>query len=858
VNSYGMGGWIMRAQLLAGLLTGAAAPLAAQTTVPAPASLTPGSTVTIAPGSQYRAGGLHRLFFGDHYRDLWTTPIQVEVLDLSSFGGGLTPTKKGGGKQTKSLRFKSKDGREYGFRSVNKDPSPLLPPELRETLVESIFQDQISAAHPAGALVVPPLLQAVGVRAAPPRLLVMPDDPALGEFRQEFAGMLGTLEERATEAEDGAPGFLGAADVNDTEEMFEKLDRNPDERVDTRAFLAARLMDLFLGDWDRHVDQWKWIQVGSKNAPYQPVPYDRDQAFVRYDGFLLDLARVSGYPQLVNFGKSYPSMTGLHWNARFIDRRLLTGLERPTWDSVAAELQAKLTDGVIDDAVRRLPSEYYEKDGARMATALKSRRDQLPEAAGKLYRLLAGQVDVRATSQDEVATARRGGDGSLELTIADRRKDGTLKEPYFRRRFLGSETKDVRLFMMGGADSVTVEGTGGPPLKVIGGDGADVLTAAGGGARLYDVDADSRAIGAPITRKPYRQPDSTSVIEPAPRDWGHQWRFVPWLSYEPDVGLFFGGGASRYGYGFRKDPYASWWRIRAGYATTAAAPRVDLLGDLRRENSPLRFQVYARASGIEVVRFFGFGNSTPLIDDEISEVEQEQYQLSLGIAWPLARRLLFSVGPIVRYSTTDLDQPNLIGQLQPYGSDNFGQLGAQAALDYDSRDSKLAATRGARLLLGASVFPEVWDVESTFGEVHGEASTYLTAPIPLRPTLALRAGGKYVSGDYPFHEAAHIGGAATVRGLREHRYIGDYSAWGNAELRLSFGRARIVLPAEVGIFGLADAGRVWLDGEDSDEWHEAFGGGIWLAFLSRDGTLTAAVARGEGRNGVYVRAGFAY
>ncbi len=272
----------------------------------------------------------------------------------------------------------------------------------------------------------------------------------------------------------------------------------------------------------------------------------------------------------------------------------------------------------------------------------------------------------------------------------------------------------------------------------------------------------------------------------------------------------------------------------------------------------MRYFVYARASGIEVVRFFGFGNESPLINDDLSKVEQQQYQLNLGVGWPLGRHVAFTVGPVLRYSSTDLDAPTLISQLQPYGSDDFGQLGAQATLDFDSRDSKAAATRGVRLLVGGSVFPELWDVESTFGEVHGELSTYLTAPMPLRPTLALRAGGKYVSGDYPFHEAAHVGGASTVRGLREHRYIGDYSAWGNAELRLSFGRAQIVLPAEVGIFGLADIGRVWLDGETSDEWHDAFGGGIWMAFLNRQSTLTAALARGEGRNAVYVRAGFAY
>jgi hypothetical protein len=847
----------MRVHFLVALLLGAAAPLAAQTTTPNRQQLTPGSTVSVTPGD-YRAGWLHRLFFGDHYRNLWSTPVKVEVLDLSAIGGGLTPTEKGGGKQTKSLRFKSKEGREYAFRSVNKDPSPLLPPELRETLVESIFQDQISASHPAGALVVPPLLEAVGVRSAPPRLFVMPDDATLGEFRQEFAGMLGTLEERATEAEDGAPGFAGAVDVNDTDEMFKKLDRNPDERVSVRQYLAARLMDLFLGDWDRHEGQWKWIQVGSKDAMYQPVPYDRDQAFVRYDGFLLDLARMSGYPQLVDFGTSYPSMTGLHWNARFVDRRLLTGLERAVWDSVANELQGKLTDRVIDDAVRELPPEYYALDGARLAAALKARRDKLPRAANQLYDLLAGQVDVRATGESDVVTARRGGDGSLELTVADRRKDGTLKEPYFRRRFLGSETDDVRLFLLGGADSVSVTGSGGPRLRLIAGEGNDVITASGGGVKVYDEDPDTRATGAGVNHKPYHVPDSASAVKAAPRDWGHQWRFVPWLSYEPDIGLFFGAGFSRYGYGFRKNPYSTWWRLRAGYATGASAPRADLLGEFRRENSPVFFQLYARASGIEVVRFFGFGNETPLINDDLSRVEQQQYQFQLGLGVPLSRQLTFSLGPVVKYSTTELDEPTFISQVRPYGSDDFGQLGAYATLDFDSRDSKLAATRGLRLALGGSIYPEVWDVESTFGEVHGEASTYLTPRIPLQPTLALRAGGKYVSGDYPFHEAAYIGGAQTVRGLREHRYIGDYSAWGNAELRIRFGRARIVLPADIGIFGLADAGRVWLDGQTSDEWHEAYGGGIWFAFLSREGTMTAAVARGEGRTAVYVRAGFAY
>ena len=53
-------------------------------------------SVTIVPGAHYKAGGLHRSLFGDNYRDLWTTPIRLPVLDLRSFAGGLRPDKKGG------------------------------------------------------------------------------------------------------------------------------------------------------------------------------------------------------------------------------------------------------------------------------------------------------------------------------------------------------------------------------------------------------------------------------------------------------------------------------------------------------------------------------------------------------------------------------------------------------------------------------------------------------------------------------------------------------------------------------------------------------------------------------------------
>ena len=68
---------------------------------------------------------------------------------------------------------------------------------LRETFVAWAQQDQISAIFPMAAIVVAPLLESVGLLHPDPTLVVMPDDPRLGEFREEFTGLLGFIEERA-------------------------------------------------------------------------------------------------------------------------------------------------------------------------------------------------------------------------------------------------------------------------------------------------------------------------------------------------------------------------------------------------------------------------------------------------------------------------------------------------------------------------------------------------------------------------------------------------------------------------------------------------------------------------------------
>ena len=93
---------------------------------------------------------------------------------------------------------------------------------------------------------------------------------------------------------------------------------------------------------------------------------------------------------------------------------------------------------------------------------------------------------------------------------------------------------------------------------------------------------------------------------------------------------------------------------------------------------------------------------------------------------------------------------------------------------------------------------------------------------------------------------------------RVNRYAGDASAYGSTELRLSLAKIKLVLPARIGIFGLADAGRVFLAGETSDTWHAAGGGGVSLSFLEHGYTISLAIAESEERTGIYLQGGFAF
>ena len=819
-------------------------------------------TIKVAAGKRYKATALHKLFLGKDYRNLWTTPIEVEVLDLQNFAGGLRPVMRFGGMQTLGLAMKGADGRNYSFRGVDKDPATFLPPSFMDTLAEHIIQDQTAAAHPAGTVVVPVLAKAVGVLHNEPRLVVMPDDPVLGEFREAFAGALGTIEEYPSPVSETNPGFHRATEILSSYELMDRMFAGPEDRVDTRAFLRARLLDFLIGDWDRHKKQWRWARLPGE-AKWHPIPEDRDQAFANYEGLMLTWLRFR-VPQLITFRSKYPPLEGLTWNGRYIDRFLMPNLEREAYMEISKEVQRKVTDEIIEAAVRRMPKEYFDLRGKAIISALKKRRERLREVAERYYRHLAAQVDIHCTHKNEAVDIRYHGNGDVEISVSLRDESGAVQNPYYHRRFLPHDTKEVRIYLYEGDDHVITQGEakGKIKVRVIGGDGFDVVDdSQGGRLYYYDTSRNHRLIkgrGTKLNTKDYEYP----IYEPEmpwvqPRDWGRRTAPRLWPGFSTDIGLFLGGGVNTQGYGFRKVPFADEQLIRGGYATGAQTFRFEYEGDFRRSNSSLHGLIGGRASGIEILRFYGFGNKTSSeAPDDFYKIEQNQFLFFSALGWSFGSWTTFSLGTEFKYSPITLNPNTLLGQEKPYGAKDFGQVSVRFMLNYDTRDFTVSANPGFRAQIEGFYSPSIFDVEQSFGGIQGEVAAYLPGGKSLM--LALRIGGKRVFGKYPFHEAAFIGGAATVRGYPRERFTGDASLYGNAELRMILGKTVILVPGEFGIFGLADIGRVFLKGESSRKWHPAAGGGFFFSIFDLATTFSLAVATCQERTAVYFKAGFSF
>ncbi|HZK08618.1 MAG TPA: BamA/TamA family outer membrane protein [Bacteroidales bacterium] len=815
----------------------------------------PDSAVSKA-SDQYNISESNYFWMGKNYRKVWDTEIEAPIFDISTKMGGLQIVKRGGGQQTKSLRLKDEHDREYALRSVEKYAEGALPVSMKKTIAVDVVQDQISASNPYAALVVARLANYAGVFHTNPEIVFIPDDPLLGIYRRDVANQLFLFEERPDGKGWDIASFGYSKNIVSTSKVVEAILKKRDHQVDTEATLRARLFDIWINDWDRHDDQWRWATFKKDGKTiYKPIPRDRDQAFFVNQGIIPWIAaRKWLLPKIQGFDDYTENVPGQSYNARYFDRFFLTAGDWNDWLSQIDSLKMLLSPADIDTAVAALPKEIQPLCASTTAATLKTRLNNLEPMARQLYLSLAKGVDITGTQKKDRFRIVAPNNTSLQIIKYDDKEGDTSAAVIYQRTFYASETKKIRIYGFSGDDHFNIEGNSRNKIKttIVAGDDHNHIVYEGRKAPRYITIYDKKNTKvSPLLRSRLKSGFNADALE-YDREAYNPDVVLPGIfaGYNRDDGVFIGGGAIINKYSrYRQQQY----KLLGNYAYLTNSVRFYLSGKFIYPLKKLEMNVVA---DIKAPRFesnyFGMGNESSWQEGKSKIdyylVRMTQYAVAMDFNKQISNDDAHKAGLELFYKKTDVKDVagRWVTDIPDNGLDENELKTHQymgLALSYRintiaNRETKIEEefvgshnfpTRGVRLETTYSQFIGLDDVSTGFSKASADFTGYLSFAQRPRVVYAFRVGGEKLFGDYVFHEAATLGQKDNLRGFRQTRFYGDASLYQNIDVRIRLKQFNTyILNGSTGLTLFHDVGRVWLTGENSSKWHQGYGLGLWL------------------------------
>lgn len=808
-------------------------------------------TTTVVTNKVEEKSNWHYFWLGEHFRPIYSREFEFPVLDLATFKGGMTPIKRGGGNQTNSLRLKDPNGQQYVMRALTKDASRTVPyPINKMTAANSIVQETFLSSHPFAALAIPPLANAINVYHTNPKLYYIPKQPQLGVHNDLFGGQVYLVEERAGGNWESEASLGNSEKLISTGDMSRKITHSHKHTVDQRWLLRSRLFDQVIGDWDRHDDQWRWakIKINKDSITYRAIPRDRDQPFSKYDGLVIQMARLfmPFLRQLKVYGPDVKNMKWSSWSPKFVDNSFLNEMDWSDWEAEVKYIQENLTDEVIDKAFEVWPEKAQELTGGEIASIMKARRDNLMKFAKMHYRLLYKRVDVYGTEKDELFEITRLDNENTRIRIFHKKKSGNRL--VYDRTFQRSVTKEIAVYGLGDDDDFVVTGKvkKGIKLRLIGGLGEDKFVDESKVSGLSkktivydDLDKNTFELGSESKNRRSSDPYLNTYDR---RAYHYEYDYtipLPNIGFNPDDGFLLGLNTLTTTYRFKKSPYASIHQFTGNFAFATNGLDLNYMGDFTDAIGKWNFLMQATyRTDRSAFSFFGLGNDTPLTttDFNFNRVRQSMIYIHPALKKPInALGTGFTIGPVFERTSISRTQDRFIDDSDATGlsdnifeSQNYG--GARVGLNIISVDNLQIPTKGSQLTMDASWMTDLGATDRDFTLLNADFAIYQNIDKNRNLILATRVGVSHRLGDFPFFHSAILGGNTNLRGFRADRFYGNTAFYHNTDLRLKlFSSVNEVLPFTMGLFGGIDYGRVWLDNEDSETWHAGYGGGLWFA-----------------------------
>jgi hypothetical protein len=694
----------------------------------------------------------------------------------------------------------------------------------------------MSAQHPFSPLVVAELAEAVDVPHAHPVIGVVRSDTMLGEFSSRFSGRVCLLEEREP---------MGNSD--NSLKMFAELKEDNDNGIDGAAFLRARLLDLLIGDWDRHPDQWRWVDTRKgKTKLYVGIPRDRDQAFYLNQGVFPTLAR---QPWI------QPSLQGFKGTIHHVKFNMREGAFMHSWPDmfipydqwmrITNEFVADLPDSVIRRALTKLPAAAWHLGHEELFKQIRQRRDNIPAAMSEYYRFIYKIAELKLSDKHELVSLTDGSGGSLNMRVEKMSKSNDHKE-LLNFSFTPDITKELRIYTGKGNDSVIVDNQSSPiKVRVVGDEGNKKYNVVHSLRKVKIYEKENGATYSGELKKMALRLSDDSANTAYVRTNRYN-IFMPLLGvgFNKDDGFILGLGLKYTKQGFRKVPYSSTNQLMLYHSFATSAYKIkyksEWLHIFGKTDLVSAVNIYAPEN---TQNFFGTGNETIFnkTGDHITyyRARFSLYEFGVGLRWRNNKGVSFSVGPALQhYGFDSADNKGRFlsngGRVATYDSATISKNKTHAGvvMDFlvDRRNNMLLPSKGYNLDVRLKAYGGVSNYAKSFGQLSSSFSVYVPLDKKNFIVLADRLGGAITVGKNAFYQSVFIGGHENLLGYRQYRFAGEHAIYNNLEARVRLTNfTGYIIPGELGLVAFYDAGRVWVDDENSDTWHQGVGGGLYFA-----------------------------
>ena len=791
---------------------------------------------TVYTKEETQKSNFFEFLWGKRYRTYFGKEVLAPTVNLDTLLGGLTPMRRGGGHQSKSLRLKDKQGREYVMRALRKNAVQYLQAVVfkeqyvegmfDDTVTESLLMDIFTGSHPYAPFTIDKLAEAIDIYHTKPVLYYVPKQKALGAYNLDYGDELYMIEERTDEGHGDKKNFGYSNNLISTDDLRKKLAKDEKYVLDEPMYIRARLFDMLIGDWDRHQDQWRWAEFKENNQViYRPVPRDRDQAFSIFgDGFLLSF--VTGLlPTLKGMSSYSDNLKSPKWfsySAYPLDM-ILIHADKSVWDQQVAIIQNQITDDVIKAAMQKFPKEVQDKTVKEIERKLKGRRKNLKEIANRYYTYLNQFQIVTGTNKDDWFEIERLKNGDTKIVVY-RIKGGKKADVILNRIYNHKVTKEIWVYGLDDDDVFHVTGVEQKKpikLKLIGGLNHDIYDVkVVKNIKIYDQKTKNNTIKTPkVAKKLTDDYDINTFNYKKLKNRSNL--MLPAVGYNPDDGIKVGLKNTTTSNGFERNPFTTRHTLSAYYYFATEGYEFNYNGEFANVFKHWNLGLEANYSSPNFARnFFGFGNnsSNPEAAKEepnfdFNRVRIEQIHVGSFLQW--RGRLGAKIKAGIQYDSYKVD--NTPGRyLNTQFSPNNRIFSTQQFLNLASSYSYKHANDTAFPTLGME-FSTTFGYTTNLNESRSFAynKTILGMVHKVIPNgkvvLATRVKGHFNFGnDFEFYQAANLGANEGLRGFRNERFNGKNAFVHSTDLRWNISRLKTgLLPISIGIYGGFDYGKVW-------------------------------------------------